>query len=114
MDDSLVAKEAHITVLRDHWLIPHGNPTPETKARIKKAADAKKKLVEKQDKVCKKARAKNQIMDIKRLALSNSWTMEIGAFKEILSDPLTRSKPQDAKSSYAHTDTTLSPSNEAN
>lgn len=40
--------------------------------------------------------------------------MEIGAFKEILSDPLTRSKPQDAKSSYAHTDTTLSSSNEAN
>lgn len=114
MDDPLVAEKARITALRDHWLIACGKPTPKTKARIKKAADAEKKLVEKQDKVRKKARAKNQTMDIRRLALSNSRTMEIGVFKEILSDPLTRSVPQDAESSHAHTRTTLSPSNELN
>ena len=114
MDDPLVAKEARITALRDHWLIARGKPTPETKAQIKKAADAEKKLVEKLDKVRKKARAKNQTMDIRRLALSNSRTMEIGAFIEILSDPQTRSEPQDAESSHAHTCTTLSPSNEPN
>lgn len=82
MDDSLVAKEVRITVLRDYSLILCGNPTPETKARIKKAADAKKKLVEKQDKICKKARAKNQIMDIKTLALSNSGPWKLGHLKK--------------------------------
>lgn len=114
IDDPLVVKEACITALRDHWFIACSKPTLETKARIKKVADAEKKLVEKQDKVYEKTRAKNQTIDIRRLALNNSQTMEIGAFKKILSDPLTRSEPQDAKSSYAHTGITLSPSNKPN
>lgn len=114
IDDPLVVKEACITALRDHWFIAYSKLTLETKAWIKKAADGEKKLVEKQDKVCEKTRAKNQTIDIRRLVLSNSQTMEIEAFKEILSDPLTRSEPQDAESSYAHTGITLSPSNKPN
>lgn len=56
---------------------------------MKKAADAEKKKVEKEDKACKKTRSKNQSLDIKRLALNNSQAIEVGTFREIFSDPPT-------------------------
>ena len=95
MDNPLVAEEARITALRDQWLIARGKATPATKARMKKAADAEKRLAERQDKAHEKAKAKNQTKDIRRLAMSNSQAMEVGALKEILSDPVTGPEPQD-------------------
>lgn len=47
MDDFLVAEKAQIISFRDQWLIARGKATPETKAQVKKAANADKKLVEK-------------------------------------------------------------------
>lgn len=86
MDDPAVAEEARMTELRDKWLIKRGKATPETKARMKKAAAVEKKLLEKQD----KAKAKNQGLNVKRLALTISQAgTKLGAFKEILSDPPT-------------------------
>lgn len=52
---------------------------------MKKAATIKKKLIEKIDKVLEKVWSKNQFLNMRRLALSN--TSEIGNFKEVLSDP---------------------------
>ncbi len=57
------------------------------KTRVKKAADVEKKLVEKQDKAREQARAQNQSLSFRKLALSNSRSMEFSTFKEILSDP---------------------------
>lgn len=51
-------------------------------------ATTKKKLVEKLEKICKKAWSKSQMLNMRRLAISNSNTSEIGIFKNILSDPL--------------------------
>lgn len=89
MDDPIIAQDAQMTALRDQWLTARGKATPETKARIKKAADAEKKKAEKEDKACKKTRSKNQFLDIRRLALNNSQAIEVGTFREILSDPPT-------------------------
>lgn len=65
---------------------------------MKKAADAKKKMVEKQD----KAKAKNQTLEIKRLALSNRQAeAQLGSFKDILSDPPTGDKPSQPSNEQA-------------
>lgn len=48
IDDPIVVKEAKIIALGNNWLIKKGNPLLDTKARIEKATDAKKKLVKKQ------------------------------------------------------------------
>ncbi|MCJ1348467.1 hypothetical protein MMC31_006699 [Peltigera leucophlebia] len=89
MDDPLVAEEAHAIALRDTWLIEKGNPPPETKARMRKAVDAEKKLVEKQTKAQEKAKAKNLgPSEMMKLAIANRHAeAEIGSFKNILSDP---------------------------
>lgn len=97
MDDPLVAEEAQMISLQDQWLIARGKATPEVKARVKKAAEAEKKLVEKQNKTREQARAKsqNQSLSIRMLALSNSrGAVEVGTFKDILSDPPTGDDPQ--------------------
>lgn len=47
MNDPIIAKEAQAIALRDNWQIKKKNPPSDTKARIKKAADAKKKLAKK-------------------------------------------------------------------
>lgn len=50
---------------------------------MKKSADAEKKIVEKRD----KAKAKNQTLEIKQLALSNRQAeAQLGSFKDILLD----------------------------
>ena len=94
IDDPKVAKKARLTALRDEWLIACGKPTPETKARMKKAAEAEKKKADKENKARKKAKRKSQAMDIRRLAINNSRGM-VGAFKEILSDPSTGPEASD-------------------
>ena len=56
---------------------------------MKKAADAEKEIVEKQD----KAKAKNQTLEIRRLVLSNRQAeAQLGSFKDILSDSPTDDK----------------------
>lgn len=80
MDNPKVAEAAYLTTLRDKWLIACGKPTPETKAWIKKAV-SKKKKVEKEHKAWEKAKGKNQAIDIRKLAISNSQRV-VGAFKE--------------------------------
>lgn len=89
MDNPLIAKEAQIVALRDQWLLSQSKANTETKARIKKAAVAKKKLIEKQDKARKKAKSKNQSIGMRRLALSNNRAVELGTFKDVLSNPAT-------------------------
>lgn len=49
-------------------------------------AAAKKKLIKKQDKACKKVKSKNQSIGIKRLALSNSKAVELDTFENIFSN----------------------------
>ena len=95
MDDPRVAEEARITALRDQRLIARREPMPETKARMKNAAETLKKLAEKENRACKKANGKNQATNIRRLAMSNSRAMEVGVFKEILSNPPTETEPCD-------------------
>lgn len=58
----------------------------EIKARIKIVAAAEKKQAKKEDKVCKKARNKNQSLGIKRLALNNSQVVKVGIINTILLD----------------------------
>lgn len=58
---------------------------------MKKAVDAKKKLLKRQEKTYEKARAKNQSLDIRGLALANSH-MKFGIFKDIFSDLITNDK----------------------
>lgn len=67
----------------------------ETKGRVKKAVEAEKKLLEKQNKACKQAKAKNrnESLGTRKLALNNSQAIEPGTFKDILSDPLMRDDP---------------------
>ena len=43
MDDSKVVEEARLTTLRDEWLITCGKPMSETKAQMKKIAEAEKR-----------------------------------------------------------------------
>lgn len=64
---------------------------------MKKAADAKKNLVEKQVKAQEKAKAKNLgPSEMMRLAISNRQAeAEIGSFRAILSDPITDERSGD-------------------
>lgn len=56
---------------------------------MKKAANAKKKLAEKQDKVREKAHTKGQIsLDIRQITMSNRQVVEVGIFKDILSNSI--------------------------
>lgn len=97
MDDPLVAEKAHTIALRDKWLIKKGNPPPDTKARMKKAADAEKKLAEKQTKAQEKAKAKNlRPSEMMRLAINNRQAKEeIESFRAILSDLITDERSED-------------------
>ena len=61
MDDPKVAEEARLITLRDKWLIARRKPTPETKARIKKAVEAEKKKAEKESKAREKAKGKSRL-----------------------------------------------------
>lgn len=72
MDDLKVAEAVYLTTLRDKWLIAHGKPMPETKARIKKSVEAEKKKVEKENNTWQKVKRKSQAMEIRRLIISNS------------------------------------------
>lgn len=90
MDDPIMAEKVRMAKLRDKWLIGRGKATPETKARMKKAAAAEKKMVEKQE----KAKAKNQTLEIRQLALINRQAeARLGSFKDILSDPPVGDEP---------------------
>lgn len=60
--------------------------TPDLKARLIKAKAAAKKQAAKEKKVREKAQEKAQINDIRMMALSNKH-LQIGNFKDILSDP---------------------------
>lgn len=97
MDNPLVVEEAQAVALRDKWLIKKGNPPPDTKARMKKAADAEKKLAEKLTKTQEKAKAKNLgPFEMMRLAISNKQVeVEIRSFQAILSDPITDKRSKD-------------------
>lgn len=90
MDDPVVAEAAKITAMRDQWLVQRGKATAETKARLKKAADAEKNEREKADKVKEKSQ---QQQDIRRLAIINH--QQIGSFRAILSDPRTETASSD-------------------
>ena len=97
MDDPVIKEEASITALRDQWLIERGKAGPATKAQVKKAATAEKKLIEKQEKLRQKKRAKSKDQDlqIKKLALGNRQAA-IDSFKAMLSDlivPLDKEPP---------------------
>ena len=59
MDDSKIAEKACLTILRDKWLITRGKSMPETKAWMKKAAEAEKKKAKKESKVWEKAKKKS-------------------------------------------------------
>lgn len=72
-----------MTAFQDKWLTKQRKAISKTKAQMKKAANAEKKIVEKQD----KAKAKNQILEIRQLALNNRQAKaQLGSFKDILSD----------------------------
>lgn len=90
MDDPLIAEQVQAVELRDKWLVERGRAPPETKARMKKAADAEKKLANKQAKAQENAKNKTkaQVLDLMRLATANRRAEEIGSFKNILSDPV--------------------------
>lgn len=83
--------------MRDNWLIKKGNPLPDTQARIKKAADAEKKLAKKQVKTQEKAKTKNlRPSEMMRLVISNRQVeAEIESFRVILSNPITEEKSGD-------------------
>lgn len=77
--------------LRDKWLIEKGKAPPDTKAQMKKAADAERKLIEKQTKGQEKAKkkGKNSNMDMMRLAWANRQAEAgVGSFRDVLSDPV--------------------------
>lgn len=92
IDDPLVAEQAWAVELRDKQLIEKGKAPPDTKARMKKAADAERKLIEKQTKDQEKAKnkGKNSNMGMMRLALANRQAEAgVGSFRDVLSDPVT-------------------------
>lgn len=92
MDDLLVAKQAWAVELRDKQLIEKGKAPPDTKAQMKKAADAKRKLIEKQTKGQEKAKNKGKTsnMDMMRLALANRQAEAgVGSFRDVFSNLVT-------------------------
>lgn len=83
IDNPLVAKQAWAVELRDKWLIEKSKTPPDTKAQMKKAANAERKLIEKQTKGQEKAtnKGKNSNMDMMRLALINRQAKaRVGSF----------------------------------
>lgn len=56
-------------------------------------------MLEKQEKARKKAQNKNTSIGIRRLALSNSYAVELGTFKNVLSDPATAPPDDETPSS---------------
>ena len=100
MDDPAIAEEAGMIALRDQWLIEKGKAGPATKARVKKAATAEKKLIEQQEMLWQKnkAKSKDQGLQMKKLALGNRRAA-IGTFKAVLSGPI--SPPDEQPSSAA-------------
>lgn len=50
MNDPKVAEKAHLTTLRDEWLIAYRKSILETKVQIKKAVEAEKKKIKKENK----------------------------------------------------------------
>lgn len=80
--------------MRDNWLIKKGNPPPDTQARMKKSADAEKKLAKKQVKTQEKAKTKNLgPSEIMQLIISNKQVeAEIESFRAILSNPITEER----------------------
>ena len=88
MDNPVIAEYAQMTSFQNQWLIARGKARPKTKAQMKKAATVDQKLAEKLEKACKMAWSKNQPLNKRRLAISNSNVSEISIFKDILSDPL--------------------------
>ena len=87
MNNPVIIEDAQMTGFQDYWLIARSKAPLETKAQIKKAATAEQKLTEKREKAYKKAWSKNQSLNMRRLAISNSNVNKIGTFKDILSDP---------------------------
>lgn len=90
IDNLLIAEQVQAVELRDKWLVERGRAPPETKVQMKKAADAKKKLADKQTKAQENAKNKTkaQALDLMRLTTANRRAEEIGAFKDMLSDPV--------------------------
>lgn len=86
MDDPAIAEAAHITTMRDQWLISNNKTNPDLKARLKMAKEAERKQQAKLDKNRQKAQEQAQINDIRRLAIGNRQL--IGAHKDVLSDPV--------------------------
>ncbi|MCJ1471185.1 hypothetical protein MMC07_009833 [Pseudocyphellaria aurata] len=81
MDDPLVAKASRIDALRDQWRVESGVADDATKARVKKAADAKAKAA----KAPMKAGAtKDDSLNVRRLALTNSQQNKIGTYTATL------------------------------
>lgn len=99
MNNPVIAEKARITALRDQWLLKQNKMTPNLKTCLKKTEAATKKQVAKEKKIREKAQEKAQINDIRRMALSNK-RIQIGHFKDILSDPIVppNSNPPEASS----------------
>lgn len=76
-------------------MIERGKASPTTKARVKKAATAEKKLIKQQEKLWQKERAKSkdQGLQMKKLALRNC-RVAISNFKVVLSDPIVPSNKE--------------------
>lgn len=79
------AEASCITALRDQWMMNNNKMNLDLKARLKKAKIAEQKQQAKLDKTRQKAQEQAHKNDIRRLAIGNR---AIGAFKDILSDPV--------------------------
>ena len=78
--------------MHDKWFITWGKATLETKTRVNKTVDIEKKLIEKLNKAWEqvKGKGKDQPLVIRKLVLSNNCeTIEVGTFKNIISDIVT-------------------------
>lgn len=96
-----------MTDLYDQWLVAKSKARLKTKAQMKKAATVEKKLAEKLEKAREKAWSKNQSLNMRRLALSNSNAGKISTFKDVLSDPLIGNLDDHAASHKERTELTL-------
>ncbi|MCJ1470688.1 hypothetical protein MMC07_009335 [Pseudocyphellaria aurata] len=98
LDDALVTKAWRIDALRDQWRMENEVADDATKARVKKARSA----IEKADAPAKakgkapamKAGAKNDALNVRRFALTNSQRNEIGTYAAtLLTDSSTAAVP---------------------
>lgn len=71
--------------LRDFWLVKNGKANTATKARLKKAAEAKNKAQKKLDQAKEKVKSKKQGLGMRKLAIANRQA-EFGTFKALLSN----------------------------